>query len=90
MIWSNHRKYDSKRWLNFFFFLNYVFFDVEINIFMKNDIMIVIYVKNLIFTKFNFAAIFWLKNALNKRFENERFKFVYLLFRHDDFQKLKS
>jgi hypothetical protein len=31
--------------------------------------MIVIYVNNLIFTKFNLAAIFWFKNALNKRFE---------------------
>jgi hypothetical protein len=52
-----------------FFSLNYVSFDVEFNIFMKNDIMIVIYVNDLIFTKFNLAAIFWFKNALNKRFE---------------------
>jgi hypothetical protein len=36
---------------------------------MKNNIMIVIYVNDLIFTKFNFAIIFWLKNALNDRFE---------------------
>jgi hypothetical protein len=36
---------------------------------MKNEIIIVIYVNDLIFTKFNFATIFWLKNALNKRFE---------------------
>ncbi len=49
--------------------MNYVSFDIEFNVFMKNDIMIVIYVNDLIFTRFNFAAIFWLKNALNKRFE---------------------
>jgi hypothetical protein len=36
---------------------------------MKNEIMIVIYVNDLIFTKFNLATIFWLKNALNERFE---------------------
>jgi hypothetical protein len=36
---------------------------------MKNDIMIVIYVNNLIFTKFDFAAIFRFKNVLNERFE---------------------
>jgi hypothetical protein len=52
-----------------FFFLNYVLLDVEFNVFMKDDIMIVIYVNNLIFTKFNFAALFRLKNVLNERFE---------------------
>jgi hypothetical protein len=31
--------------------------------------MIVIYVNDLIFTKFNLATISWLKNALNERFE---------------------
>jgi hypothetical protein len=31
--------------------------------------MIIIYVNDLIFTKFNLATIFWLKNVLNKRFE---------------------
>jgi hypothetical protein len=31
--------------------------------------MIVIYVNDLIFTKFDLAIIFWLKNALHKRFE---------------------
>jgi hypothetical protein len=31
--------------------------------------MIVIYVNDLIFTRLNFAAIFWFKNALNERFE---------------------
>jgi hypothetical protein len=31
--------------------------------------MIVIYVNDLIFTKFNSAIIFWLKNVLNDRFE---------------------
>ncbi len=49
--------------------MNYVSLDVEFNVFMKNDIMIVIYVNDLIFTKFNFVAIFRLKNALNERFE---------------------
>jgi hypothetical protein len=36
---------------------------------MKNDIMIVIYVNDLIFTELNLAIIFWLKNVLNDRFE---------------------
>jgi hypothetical protein len=31
--------------------------------------MIIIYMNDLIFTRFNFAAIFRLKNALNERFE---------------------
>jgi hypothetical protein len=52
-----------------FFFLDYVFLNVEFNVFMKNDIVIIIYVNNLIFTKFNLAIIFWLKNALNDWFE---------------------
>jgi hypothetical protein len=55
--------------IKFLFFLDYVFLNVEFNVFMKNDIMIVIYVNDLIFTKFNSAIIFWLKNALNNRFE---------------------
>jgi hypothetical protein len=36
---------------------------------MKNNIMIIIYVNDLIFTKFDFAIIFWLKNVLHERFE---------------------
>jgi hypothetical protein len=63
----------SKIWFEtlakFFFFLDYVFLNVEFNVFIKNDIMIVIYVNDLIFTKFNLAIIFWLKNVLNDRFE---------------------
>jgi hypothetical protein len=31
--------------------------------------MIVIYVNDLIFTEFDLAIIFWLKNVLNERFE---------------------
>jgi hypothetical protein len=52
-----------------FFFLDYVSLNVEFNVFMKNDIIIVIYVNDLIFTKLDFAIIFWLKNALHERFE---------------------
>jgi hypothetical protein len=55
--------------MKFLFFLDYVSLNVEFNVFMKNDIMIVIYVNDLIFTKFNFAIIFQLTNVLNKRFE---------------------
>jgi hypothetical protein len=55
--------------IKFLFFLDYVSLNVEFNIFMKNDIMIVIYVNDLIFTKFDHAIIFWLKKALNERFE---------------------
>jgi hypothetical protein len=63
----------SKIWfktlIKFFFFLDYVSLNVEFNVFMKNDIMIIIYVNDLIFTKFDLAIIFWLKNALHERFE---------------------
>jgi uncharacterized SAM-dependent methyltransferase len=36
---------------------------------MKNEIMIVIHVNDLIFTEFNLAIIFRLKNVLNEWFE---------------------
>jgi hypothetical protein len=66
-------KQSSKVWfetlIKFLFFLNYVLLNVEFNVFMKKDIMIVIYVNDLIFTRLNLATIFWLKNALNERFE---------------------
>ncbi len=52
----------SKVWFEtlakFLFFLDYVSLDVEFNVFMKNDIMIVIYVNDLIFTEFDLAFIF--------------------------------
>jgi hypothetical protein len=63
----------SKMWfemlIKFLFFLDYVSLNVEFNVFMKNDIMIVIYVNDLIFTELDRAIIFWLKHALNERFE---------------------
>jgi hypothetical protein len=66
-------KQSSKVWfetlIKFLFSFDYVSLDVEFNVFMKNDIMIVIYVNDLIFTKFDRAIIFWLKNALNEWFE---------------------
>jgi hypothetical protein len=55
--------------IKFLFTFDYVSLNVEFNVFMKDDIMIVIYVNDLIFTKLNLAIIFWLKNALNERFE---------------------
>jgi hypothetical protein len=36
---------------------------------MKDDIMIVIYVNDLIFTKFDSTIIFWSKNVLNEHFK---------------------
>ncbi len=66
-------KQSSRVWFKtlakFLFFLDYVSLDVEFNVFMKNDIMIVIYVNDLILTEFDLAIIFWLKNALHERFE---------------------
>jgi hypothetical protein len=55
--------------IKFFFSFNYVSLNVEVNVFIKDDIMIVIYVNDLIFTKFDSTIIFWLKNVLNERFE---------------------
>jgi hypothetical protein len=66
-------KQSSRIWfetlIKFIFSFDYVSLNVEFNVFMKNDIMIVIYVNDLIFTKLNFAIIFWLKNVLHERFE---------------------
>jgi hypothetical protein len=65
--------------------LNYVSLNIEFNVVMKNDIMIVIYVNDLIFTRFNLAAVFWLKNVLNERFthvDDERFREA--LIRNDE------
>jgi hypothetical protein len=63
----------SKIWfemlIKFLFFLDYVSLNVEFNVFMKDDIMIVIYVNDQIFIEFDRTIIFWLKNALNERFE---------------------
>jgi hypothetical protein len=63
----------SKVWfetlIKFLFFLDYVLLNIEFNVFMKNNIMIVIYVNDLIFTELDLAIIFWLKNVLHKRFE---------------------
>jgi hypothetical protein len=55
--------------IKFLFSLDYVLLNVEYNVFMKDDIMIVIYVNDLIFTEFDSTIIFWLKNVLNERFE---------------------
>ncbi len=66
-------KQSSRIWFEtltkFLFSLSYVSLDVEFNVFMRDDIMIVIYVNDLILTRLNSAAIVWLKNALNGRFE---------------------
>jgi hypothetical protein len=63
----------SRMWfetlIKFLFSFDYVSLNVEFNDFMKNEIMIVIYVNDLTFIKFDRAIIFWLKNALNERFE---------------------
>ncbi len=87
----------SKVWFEtlakFLFFLDYVFLNVKFNVFMKNNIMIVIYVNDLIFTKFNFAIIFWLKNVLNDRFKMRDlnsciYYFNMIIFRNRRFRQL--
>jgi hypothetical protein len=60
---------------------------------MKNNIMIVIYVNDLIFKKFNFAIIFWLRNVLNDRFEMNNlnsciYYFDMMIFRNRRFKLL--
>jgi hypothetical protein len=90
-------KQSSKIWfetlIKFLFSLNYVSFDVEFNVFIKNDIMIIIYVNDLIFTKLNFVAIFQLKNVLNERFEmNDLNSCIYylnmMIFKNRHFKQL--
>jgi hypothetical protein len=76
-----------------FFFLNYVLLNIEFNIFIKNDIMIVIHVNDLIFTRFNCATIFWLKNILNEYFEMSDlnlciYYFDLIIFKNRYFKKL--
>jgi hypothetical protein len=64
-------KQSSRVWfetlIKFFFFFDYVSLNVEFYVFMKNDIMIVIYVNDLIFTEFNFAIIFLSQAAIQKQ-----------------------
>jgi hypothetical protein len=60
--------------IKFLFSFDYVSLNVQFNVFMKNDIMIVIYVNNLIFTKLDLAIIVWLKNVLHERFEMSDFR----------------
>jgi hypothetical protein len=77
-------KQSSRMWfetlIKFLFFLDYVSLNVEFNVFMKNDIMIVIYVNDLIFTELDRAIIFWLKNALNEWFKMSDLNFcIYYL-----------
>jgi hypothetical protein len=66
-------KQSSKVWfetlIKFLFSFDYVLLNVELNVFMKDDIMIVIYVNDLIFTELDSTIISQLKNALNERFE---------------------
>jgi hypothetical protein len=57
-----HLKQFSRIWfetlIKFLFFLDYASLNVEFNVFMKDEIMIIIYVNDLIFTKLNLATIF--------------------------------
>ncbi len=54
--------------------------NVEFNVFTKDDIMIIIYVNDLIFTKLDLVVISRLKNALNERFEMSDLKLcIYFL-----------
>jgi hypothetical protein len=60
---------------------------------MKDEIMIVIYVNDLIFTKLNLATIFWLKNVLNKRFKMSdlnscTYYFDMMIFKNRRFKQL--
>ncbi len=60
---------------------------------MKDDIMIVIYVNDLIFTRFNLATIFWLKNVLNECFKMNNlnsciYYFDMMIFKNRHFKQL--
>ncbi len=48
------------------FLFDYVSLNVEFNVFMKNDIMIVIYVNNLNFTEFDLAIIILIKKCFER------------------------
>jgi hypothetical protein len=89
----NKALYDLKKFskikfetlIKFLFSFDYILLNVEFNVFMKNDIMIIIYVNDLIFTKFDLAIIFLIEKRFTRMIRNERFKIVYLLSRHDDY-----
>jgi hypothetical protein len=71
-----------------FFFLDYVSLNIEFNVFMKNDIMIVIYVNDWSdFYKIRSRDYLLIEKRFKQTIRNEWFKFVHLLFRHDDLQK---
>jgi hypothetical protein len=77
-------KQSSRIWfeilIQFLFSFDYVLLNVEFNVFMKDDIMIIIYVNDLIFTKLDFVVISRLKNALNERSEMNDSKFCIYYF----------
>jgi hypothetical protein len=55
--------------IKFLFSLDYISLNAESNVFIKNQTLIIIYVDNLIMTKFDSDVISILKRALNKQFE---------------------
>ncbi len=54
--------------IKFFFSLNYISLNAENNVFIKNQTLIIIYVDDLIMTKFDSNVISFLKRALSEQF----------------------
>jgi hypothetical protein len=61
--------------IKFLLSLNYILLNAKNNVFIKNQTLIIIYVKNLIMTKFDLNVISILKRALNEQFEKSDLNF---------------
>jgi hypothetical protein len=61
--------------IKLFLFLDYISLNAKNNVFMKNQILIIIYVDDLIMTNLDSIAIKTLKHSLSQRFEMNDFDF---------------
>ncbi len=79
--------------IKFLFSLNYISLNAKNNVFIKNQTLIIIYVDDLIMTKFNSNIISILKRVFNEQFEMSdlnscTFYFGMMIFRNRNLQKL--
>ncbi len=97
----NKTLYDLKQFLRVWFesltkfllFLDWISFDAENNVFMKNQTLIIIYVNDLIMINFDLIIINVLKHVLSQRFEMSdldfcTFYFDMMIFRNRNLRKL--
>jgi hypothetical protein len=79
--------------IKFFFSLNYISLNIKNNVFIKNQTLIIIYVDDLIMTKFDSNVISTLKHVLSEQFEMSdldfcTFYFNMIIFKNRNLRKL--